>query len=136
MGLRMSGSRAKVAGVALLEVLIATLLFSFGILAIAGLQAAMTRAQGSAKFRADAVNLGEDLVALVWTDRPHLAHYNQPACEAHKKCAEWLNKVASSLPNGAAEISATPSGAVRVTVTWAVSSEGKHSYALETTVAY
>lgn len=124
-------------GVALLEVLIAILIFSFGILELARLQSVMTRSQGSAKFRADAVNLAEDVVGLIWTDKPNLARYDSATCATHPRCAEWLAKVAATLPQGSAAITAAAAtGDVRVTLTWALNAEGSHTYALATTIGY
>ena len=45
------------AGFALIEVLVAVLLFAIGILGMVGLQASMTQAQTESKVRADAANL-------------------------------------------------------------------------------
>jgi type IV pilus assembly protein PilV len=56
----------KQGGVMLLEALIAILIFSLGILAIVGLQAAAIRNSGDAKFRADASLLANELIAQMW----------------------------------------------------------------------
>lgn len=123
-------------GVALLEVLIAILIFSFGILELTRLQAAMTRAQGSAKFRADAVYLADDVVAAIWTDKLSLVHYDTEACPSYPRCADWQRKVASTLPAGQGQVTVSASGDVKVIVSWALSAEGRHSYVLETTLGF
>lgn len=134
--MRIAISRPRQRGVALLEVLIAILIFSFGILELTRLQSAMTRAQGSAKFRADAVNLADDVVGLIWTDRPGLLQYDQASCASYARCADWQRKVASTLPGGQGQVVASASGDVKVTVSWALSAEGRHSYVLETTLGF
>ena len=124
-------------GIALIEALVGILIFSLGILGLVGLQASMSRAQGSAKFRADAAYLTTDLLGQMWSDRPNLlgGKYQYPGdCTKHQKCADWLAKVGTSLPQGAAQISTTAAGDVTMTVTWSTTAEGTHSYALATSI--
>lgn len=131
--------RRRVAGAALIEALIAILIFSIGVLGLVGLQVSMTRAQTSAKYRTDAAYLANELVGQVWGDRANLASYTTApgsVC-SYQRCLDWVNKVASGLPQGAATTSAVAAtGAVGVTVTWTLPEEGSHSYALSTTVRY
>jgi type IV pilus assembly protein PilV len=127
--------RRSVQGVALIEALVGVLIFSIGILGLVGLQASMTRAQGSAKFRADAAYLSSDLLGQMWADRTNRALYNQPGtCTGHSRCQDWLNKVASTLPQGTAVLSTTADGTVSMTVTWTANAEGSHSYVLHTAI--
>ena len=63
-------------GFMLLEVLVALLIFSIGVLGIVGLQASMTKAQTGSKFRADAAFLAQRLVGGMWSDRSGLNNYN------------------------------------------------------------
>ena len=63
-------------GVALVEALVGILIFAFGIVGLVGLQVAMTRAQGSAKYRADAAYLSSQALGAMWADRRNLAKYN------------------------------------------------------------
>jgi type IV pilus assembly protein PilV len=51
----------------LLEALIAILIFSMGILAIVGMQAASIKQAGDAKYRSDANMLVNELVGQMWT---------------------------------------------------------------------
>ena len=60
------GSQEK--GSVLLEGLIAILIFSFGILAIVGLQANSMRITTDAKMRIDASNIANQRVGIMWTD--------------------------------------------------------------------
>lgn len=128
--------RGKLRGIALLEALIGVLIFSFGVLGLVGLQVSMSRAQGSAKYRADAAYLGSQVFGLIWADRPNLAQYDTAGnCAGHAPCADWLAKVAASLPEGNARIAATPAtGVVTLTITWSTSAEGTRSHVLSTSI--
>lgn len=126
---RRGGSR----GVALIEALVGVLIFSVGVLGLVGLQASMSRAQGSAKFRADAAYLASDLLGQMWADQQSLARYDSAECATYSRCSDWVQKVSATLP--ASETSVTVgSGNVAVTITWSTTSEGTHSYVLETAI--
>lgn len=129
-----SRNRPRQRGIALIEALVAILIFAFGIIGLVGLQAAMTRAQGTAKLRADAVYLGAQLMGAMWADRSHVGSYDSANCASYNPCKDWLAKVQSGLPGGAATISATSSGDVSLTVTWTTSAEGTHTHAVSTAV--
>ena len=123
-------------GIALIEALVAVLILSIGILGLVGLQASMTRAQSSAKYRADASYLASEVIGAMWVDKPNLASYattTGTAC-TYQRCLDWVNKVATGLPQGAGQISVTGSGAIGLTVTWSVSNEGTRSYVLATSI--
>jgi type IV pilus assembly protein PilV len=133
-------TRRSMAGMALIEALVSLLIICVGIVGLVGMQASMTRAQSDGKFRADAAYLGNELVALVWADRPNLDNYvttptNQ--CAGHNRCSDWVAKVASSLPNGKAEISTDTSTGVKLfnlKVTWSIGSYGTRTYAASTAI--
>ena len=126
-----------VRGAALIEALVGILIFCIGILGLVGLQAAMTRAQGAAKFRADAAYLSSEIIGAMWADRPHLANYvTAPgaACN-YQRCADLVNKISSGLPLGSMSMTVTPTtGEIAITVTWSQPNEGTRSYALSTTI--
>lgn len=63
-------------GVMLLEALIGLMIFSIGILAMIGMQAASYSAAADAKHRADAAAFANDIIAEIWTgiDRSSLAN--------------------------------------------------------------
>ena len=99
------GSARRLRGIALIEALIGILIFAFGVLGLMGLQAAMTKAQTSAKVRADAANLASDLFGLIQTDIPgNLSNYankgGTKACASYVPCSDWLAKVGATLPAG------------------------------------
>lgn len=97
-------------GMMLLEGLIAIVIFSLGILAIIGLQAATVKQTTDAKFRLDASFLANQSIGTMWTDRSNLA--------AHAVTDEAV----SSLPNGRRTI-AVSGNQVTVTITWRMPGE-------------
>lgn len=123
-------------GVALVEALVGILIFAFGIIGLVGLQVAMTRAQGSAKYRADAAYLSSQLLGSMWADRTNLVKYNTDGdCGIHAPCKDWVQKVESGLPAGAVELSTTvATGVVSMTVTWSTSAEGTHSHVVSSSI--
>lgn len=122
-------------GIALIETLVAILIFAIGVLGMVGMQAAMIRAQSAGKFRADATNLSNEVVGLMWTDKSNVAKYATANCGAYQPCTDWKNKVASVLPQGLADVSAdAASGAVSVTLRWTIPDEGTHTYVTNTNV--
>ena len=132
----MAARQRGLRGVALIEALVAILIFAFGVLGIIGLQASMTRAQSAAKFRADAASLASELVGILWVESvANRANYTTANCANHPACLDWKNKVAASLPGGAIDLSGnTTSGEVGITLTWNVPNEGQHSYVSRTNV--
>lgn len=108
--MRHEHSLDKQRGIVLLEGMIAILIFSFGILAIVGLQAASIRHTTDAKYRVDASFLANQSIGMMWADRTNLASY------------AVTNEVISSLPNGKRTI-AVAGTQVTVTVTWQVPGE-------------
>lgn len=62
-------------GAVLLESLIAILIFSLGILALAGLQSAMMKNTSDAKFRADASFIAQETLGILWADPENIADY-------------------------------------------------------------
>jgi type IV pilus assembly protein PilV len=120
---------------ALIEAMVGILIFAFGIIGLVGLQVAMTRAQGAAKYRADAVYLGSQAVGSMWADRANINQYNTGTCNAYAPCKDWADKVVTTLPAGTGQISVTPAtGVVAITVSWSTSAEGTHSYVVSTSI--
>ncbi|CAN1531808.1 PilV Tfp pilus assembly protein PilV [Methylophilaceae bacterium] len=93
-------------GAILLESLIAMLIFSMGILALVGLQAAMVSNTSDAKYRSLASHLAQQKLGELWADPTHIAAITEPVALAE-------------LPNGQYTMSHTAaSGEVRITITW------------------
>ncbi|MDM4767714.1 prepilin-type N-terminal cleavage/methylation domain-containing protein [Pelomonas sp. SE-A7] len=117
-------------GVALIEALIAILIFAFGVLGLVGLQAAMTRAQTTGKIRADAANLASDLFGLVQTDHATmLGQYSTANCAGYPRCADWKTKVTAALPS--AQVTLTTNEAARsieVKISWQQGQETRNQY--------
>lgn len=131
-------TRLRTTGFALIEVLVAVLLFAIGILGLVGLQASMTQAQTDAKVRADAANLVDELAALAWSDLPNLAQYKTATCAGNAQCNGWLTKLGSVLPGGTlTDLSYDDSitnrldpnyGQVTITVGWTLPNGGAHKH--------
>ena len=64
-------------GIVLLEAMIAVLLFSMGVLALVGLQATMMKNTDDAKLRAEASNIAQAWIGMMWAnpDPAKLANY-------------------------------------------------------------
>ena len=128
-------------GSALLEALIAILIFSMGIIALMGLQAASIKNSIDAKYRADASYLVNQIIGQMWVDRANLDGYaHNPTAGAvcapggtastNANVTSWLNQFTTSasssfLPGATSakqQISVTTPLAntrqVKVTVCW------------------
>lgn len=108
----------------LLEALIAILIFSMGILAVVGLQAAMVRNASDSKFRADASYIAQQRVGQIWVDQGNLDSY-----------AETDTDISDLLPNGLRTTvrDGTNTNQFTVTVSWQQpGGEDRHSF---TTIA-
>lgn len=141
--------RNKGAGFALIEVMIAVLLFAIGILGLVGLQASMTQAQTESKVRADAANLVDELATLMWSDVgtsvANLAAYKAAGCGANLHCNAWLTKLGEVLPGGTLDAltfddgivdTTDPNhGMVTVTLKWAMPNGSPHQYVATFNVA-
>lgn len=106
-------------GFLLLEVLIAILVFSFGVLAIAGLQATMVKNTTDGQFRAIASQVAEQRIADRWTNPA------EPMVEAD-------TDISAILPAGTRTV-AQVGNQYQVTVTWQQPGGDIHQF---TTVAY
>jgi type IV pilus assembly protein PilV len=103
-------------GFTLIEVLVSLLVFSFGILGMAGFQALLTRHSVEASERSRAALMANELVAEMWKARDTaLDEATLAAWEARVEDPEVLG-----LPDGKAEI--TPledeEGAVLIQISW------------------
>jgi type IV pilus assembly protein PilV len=67
--------RAAQRGVVLLEAMVAILLFSMGVLALVGLQAAMIKNTADSKFRAEASYIAQQWIGRMWADPANLGGY-------------------------------------------------------------
>ena len=107
----------RAAGFTLIEVLVAILLFSVGLLGVVGMQARMLQASTQNGDRARASMLANELVSAMWAQ--------QSVNVASGTLRDWQTRVASTtnagLPNGVGSVAyATASGTTTatITVTW------------------
>lgn len=109
-------------GVVLVEAMIAILIFSMGVLAIVGLQAAMVKNTTDSKFRADAGYIAQQRIGQLWADPD-----NPPADGSTTN-----PDISNLLPNGTLTITRA-GNQFTVTVTWQQPGEtAAHNY---TTIA-
>ena len=135
--------RGRESGVALVEAMIAIMVFSFGILGLLGVQANAIKIILSSKARADAGNLADQMVGQMWADRQNLATYaHQPngaaacapsgAVSTNPAVTTWLAALNTSLPGaqpGLQQISIGANNLVRVTICWKLPQESvTHSF--------
>lgn len=130
-------------GVMLLEAMVAILIFSIGIVAVMGMQAASIAQVTQAKFRTDASYLANQILSTMWVDMPNVKTGINYVSPGYAGRAAWDAVVANSLPNGAATITvagdAIPAGGggatVTVTITWKLPEEtNSHRYTTSTLI--
>lgn len=110
-------------GIALIEGLIAILIFSLGILSIVGLQAFSLKQVTDAKYRVDASFLAEQTLGKMWADRSHLASY------------VVTDEAITTLPNGKRTVTVDGNKVV-VTITWKLPGESAaHSHVVVTQIS-
>ncbi|HZV61158.1 MAG TPA: prepilin-type cleavage/methylation domain-containing protein [Methylophilaceae bacterium] len=97
----------KQEGVVILEVLIAILIFSMGILGLVGLQAAMIKNTAEANYRAEANYIAQQRLGSMWADITNMGNY-----------LEEDTNISDLLPNGSRTVTFPAVGQVRVVVTW------------------
>ncbi len=107
-------------GVVLLEALIAILIFSMGILAVAGLQAAMVKNTSDAKYRADAAFIAQQALGRMWADPTNLSVLE----------TQLDGDISSLLPNGTRTVSlpVVGNGEVKVEIKWRLPGQDEHNY--------
>jgi type IV pilus assembly protein PilV len=99
--------RSAQRGVVLIEAMVAILLFSIGVLAVAGLQASMIRNTGDAKYRADASYIAQQKIGQMWADLGN--------ADAYIVANEDISAL---LPGGQRTVTKSAIGQYTVTITW------------------
>lgn len=94
-------------GVILIEAMVAVLIFSIGVLAIVGLQAAMVKNTAESKFRSEASYIAQSRIGQIWADPDNAATYLENATD-----------ISTLLPNGTRTVTQPSAGQFVVTVTW------------------
>lgn len=125
--------KAAQQGVVLLEAMIAILLFSMGVLAVVGLQAAMIKNTSDSKFRSEASYIAQQWIGMMWSnpDPAMLATYliasNDP---------QGRDNISTLLPNGTRIVSqpncVAPFDIAEcpfvITITWQQPGQDQHFY--------
>ena len=87
------------AGVMLIEALIGILIFSFGILALLGMQGAAMKNTTDAKYRSEAAFLATQIAGQMWVDdKDKLARYNTADPTPYLPRDRWVTRVTNLLP--------------------------------------
>ena len=94
---RAGSDAGRQSGSALLEALIAILIFSFGVLGLIGILAGSIRATNDARYRAEAANLAQGLIGDMWSTAA--ADLDAQFGSGGPKLAAWRSQVASLLPS-------------------------------------
>ncbi len=123
-------------GSAILEALIAILIFSIGILAIIGLQAASVSNTAAAKYRTDASLLANQVIGQMWvSDNANLAaDFAGSQGSGGAKYLAWVGSVEATLPGPTNSPLNEPTisfagNTATVTVFWRQASESsRHQY--------
>lgn len=135
---RAVSSPCRQRGGSLLEALIAILLFSIGVLGMVGLLSSSIRASNDARYRTEAANLANGMVADMWAMTP--AQMDAQFGSGGTRITAWRAKAAALLPSAGANppvVDLTKAGlslqsrTVIVTVFWQLpGSTERHSYLL------
>lgn len=120
------GSRTR--GVSLIEVLVALLILSVGLLGLAGLQTASLQYNHSASLRTQANNFAYDMADRMRVNRNAAVdgHYNIDKggslptgnSVADQDVAEWVQTVRNTLPDGDASIHVNNNATGTITIEW------------------
>lgn len=113
-------------GVVILEALIAMLIFSMGILALVGLQAAMVKNTSDNKYRADASFLAQERIGRMWSNPNNLGTFS--CTDIAAACAD----VSNILPNGTRTVTVAAKGLVTVNIAWRLPGSDAHNFTTST----
>ncbi len=119
-------------GVSMIELLVALVIFAFGMLGMAGLQTRALQYGQSSLHRSQATALADDLIDRLRTDRTtavtassawntdfiNTAASITGTTFADTDLKDWKTQVEALLPSGAAKIEITVGGDVTVTLRW------------------
>ncbi|MCU0923402.1 MAG: type IV pilus modification protein PilV [Burkholderiaceae bacterium] len=116
-------------GISLIEVLVALLLLSFGLMGMLGLKVAGLKYTGQANSRAAASVHATDILDRMRANpgRAVAGNYNlaldaaapaNPLDVAQVDLAQWRRGIASNLPGGSGSVAVAADGTVRVVLQW------------------
>ena len=104
-------------GVILIEVMVAILIFSVGVLALVGLQATMIKNTADSKYRSEASYIAQSRIGQIWSDPDNAATY-----------VEANTNISALLPGGTRTVTQPVPGQFTVTVTWLVPGQTVHNF--------
>lgn len=107
-------------GAVLLEALIAIVIFSFGMLALMGLQSVMIKDSADSKYRAEAAYVVQQALAQMQATPIGLGGN--------------FTYTVDSLPNGELAVTALSGGRLRLVVTWQVGNQPEHNFETVTSI--
>jgi type IV pilus assembly protein PilV len=113
-------------GAVLLEAMIAILIFSMGVLAIVGLQAAMIKNTADSKYRADAGFIAQERIGQIWADP-------DPTRVGYVSFVEANTDISTLLPAGTRTVTQPVAGQFTVTITWTQPGAGETQHTFTTT---
>lgn len=111
-------------GVVLLEALVAILIFSMGVLALVGLQAAMVKNTSDSKYRSEASFIAQQRIGLMWSDPSNLNTY-----------LENNTDISTQLPSGTRTVTQPAANQYVVTITWQQPGQQQHNFTTIATIA-
>lgn len=129
-------------GATMIEVLVALLLFAFGILGLLGMQAVASQLTGEAKYRAEAALYADQLIGQMWADNAANLANDYDSTIGGPKFIEWRNQIqaaGSGLPGttgaNAPTVTVDADNVVTVTVFWqGPTAAARHRYAVVTQI--
>jgi len=111
-------------GIVLIEALVAILIFSMGVLALVGLQAAMIKNTSDSKYRSEASFIAQQRIGMIWSDPDNAVAY-----------VETDTDISDRLPSGTRTVAEPTPGQFVVTITWQQSGEPLHNFTTTATIA-
>lgn len=143
----MTTLRTHQTGSTLIEGLAALLIFSFGMMGLAGLNAAMMQQSANAQMRAQASYLAEELLGLATADIANVDCYQMTSSGpascgssiAQTTVAEWRNRALATLPGASTSpptVTYAVDGTLTLTIRWQRPQESAEHRYVSTTNLY
>ncbi|NWG31290.1 MAG: hypothetical protein HXY29_07330 [Rhodocyclaceae bacterium] len=110
--------------------LVALLIFAFGVLGLLGMQATASQLTGEAKYRAEAAMYADQLISQMWADDPSTLAAQYDSSMGGPKFVAWRNQIwaaTTGLPGttGSNEptVSISADNIVTITISWQAPTE-------------
>jgi type IV pilus assembly protein PilV len=126
--MRISAMSSRRVGSALIESLLAVLVFSVGLLSLLALLTATLKESDNARYRSEASLLATDLVSRMWSGERSLQSLRQRFTPAADEYQRWLERVRSTLPGitdnqNLPELLIDDERTIRLTLRWQIPSD-------------